>query len=83
FECKRHVTLELGRSRHIVMGEIVYAHYRDGVVDPQRLHAEAELSGEFLQKIAELPCSRQVKGVEAQEFLLLRDPAEIVLDCHG
>ncbi|MGO7033027.1 flavin reductase family protein [Rhizobium ruizarguesonis] len=38
FECKRHVTLELGRSRQIVMGEIVYAHYRDGVVDPQRLH---------------------------------------------
>ncbi|MGO8113751.1 flavin reductase family protein [Rhizobium leguminosarum] len=40
FECKRHVTLELGRSRQIVMGEIVYAHYRDGVVDPQRLHVD-------------------------------------------
>ncbi|MBY5404424.1 MAG: flavin reductase family protein [Rhizobium sp.] len=38
FECRRHVTLELGRSRQIVMGEIVYAHYRDGVVDPERLH---------------------------------------------
>ncbi|MBB2796489.1 UNVERIFIED_ORG: flavin reductase (DIM6/NTAB) family NADH-FMN oxidoreductase RutF [Rhizobium pisi] len=31
FECRRHVTLELGRSRQIIMGEIVYAHYRDGV----------------------------------------------------
>ncbi|NEH40622.1 flavin reductase family protein [Rhizobium leguminosarum] len=41
FECKRHVTLELGRSRQIVMGEIVYAHYRDGVVDPERLHVDA------------------------------------------
>ena len=40
FECRRHVTLELGRSRQIVMGEIVYAHYRDGVVDPERLHVD-------------------------------------------
>ncbi|MBX5238870.1 flavin reductase family protein [Rhizobium sp. NLR22b] len=40
FECRRHVTLELGRSRQIVMGEILYAHYRDGVVDPERLHVD-------------------------------------------
>ncbi|CAN7472933.1 flavin reductase family protein [Rhizobium leguminosarum] len=40
FECRRHLTLELGRSRQIVMGEIVYAHYRDGVVDPERLHVD-------------------------------------------
>ena len=40
FECRRHVTLELGRSRQIVMGEIVYAHYQDGVVDPERLHVD-------------------------------------------
>ncbi|ARM89246.1 flavin reductase-like protein [Rhizobium sp. CIAT894] len=40
FECRRHVTLELGRSRQIILGEIVYAHYRDGVVDPQRLHVD-------------------------------------------
>ncbi|PDT13821.1 flavin reductase [Rhizobium sp. J15] len=40
FECKRHVTLELGRSRQIIMGEIVYAHYQDGVVDPERLHVD-------------------------------------------
>ncbi|MCH4545652.1 flavin reductase family protein [Rhizobium changzhiense] len=40
FECRRHVTLELGRSRQIVMGEIVYAHYRDGVVDSERLHVD-------------------------------------------
>ncbi|MGR9471292.1 flavin reductase family protein [Rhizobium leguminosarum] len=40
FECRRHVTLELGRSRQITMGEIVYAHYRDGVVDPERLHVD-------------------------------------------
>ncbi|MBY3594787.1 flavin reductase family protein [Rhizobium bangladeshense] len=40
FECRRHVTLELGRSRQIVMGEIVYAHYREGVVDTERLHVD-------------------------------------------
>ncbi|MGV4795028.1 flavin reductase [Rhizobium sp. F40D2] len=40
FECRRHVTLELGRSRQIVMGEIVYAHYQDGVVDPERLYVD-------------------------------------------
>ncbi|PDV90191.1 flavin reductase [Rhizobium sp. H4] len=40
FECRRHVTLELGRSRQIIMGEIVYAHYREGVVDPERLHVD-------------------------------------------
>ncbi|MEK1892205.1 MAG: flavin reductase family protein, partial [Rhizobium sp.] len=40
FECRRHVTLELGKSRQIIMGEIVYAHYRDGVVDPERLRVD-------------------------------------------
>ncbi|ARO30992.1 flavin reductase-like protein [Rhizobium sp. NXC14] len=40
FECRRHVTLELGRSRQIILGEIVYAHYRDGVVDRERLHVD-------------------------------------------
>ncbi|MBZ9788545.1 flavin reductase family protein [Rhizobium sp. 3T7] len=40
FECRRHVTLELGKSRQIIMGEIVNAHYRDGVVDPDRLRVD-------------------------------------------
>ncbi|MGK6315896.1 flavin reductase family protein [Neorhizobium sp. DT-125] len=39
FECRRHLTLELGKSRQIIMGEIVYAHYREGVVD-ERLHVD-------------------------------------------
>lgn len=39
FECRRHMTLELGRSRQIILGEIVYAHYADGVVD-DRLHVD-------------------------------------------
>jgi len=37
FECRRHTTLEIGRSREIVLGEIVHAHYHPGVVDPERL----------------------------------------------
>ncbi|CDM60923.1 MULTISPECIES: flavin reductase family protein [Rhizobium] len=40
FECRRHVTLELGKSRQIILGEIIYAHYRDGVVDPERLRVD-------------------------------------------
>lgn len=41
FECRRHVTLELGKSRQIVMGEILFAHYQDGIVD-DRLHVDPE-----------------------------------------
>ena len=37
FECRRTVTLELGKSRQIILGEIVYAHFGPGVVDPDRL----------------------------------------------
>lgn len=40
FECRRHITLELGKSRQIVMGEIVFAHYRSDVIDAERLHID-------------------------------------------
>ncbi|WP_092999753.1 flavin reductase family protein [Rhizobium sp. NFR07] len=39
FECRRHVTLELGKSRQIILGEIVYAHYGEGIVD-ENLHVD-------------------------------------------
>lgn len=39
FECRRHVTLELGKSRQIIMGEILFAHYGEGIVD-ERLHVD-------------------------------------------
>jgi flavin reductase (DIM6/NTAB) family NADH-FMN oxidoreductase RutF len=52
FECRRHLTLELGRSRQIILGEIVFAHYHSDVidtermrVDPARLDAVARLGG--------------------------------------
>jgi flavin reductase (DIM6/NTAB) family NADH-FMN oxidoreductase RutF len=53
FECRRHVTLELGKSRQIILGEIVFAHYRGDVldrnrlrVDPAKLDAIARLGGD-------------------------------------
>lgn len=42
FECRRHTTLEIGRSREIVLGEIVYAHYRADVVDAERLRIDPD-----------------------------------------
>jgi len=52
FECRRHVTLELGKSRQIILGEILYAHYHSDVVDadrmridPAKLDAIARLGG--------------------------------------
>lgn len=39
FECRRHVTLSLGRSREIILGEILHAHFAPGAVD-DRLHVD-------------------------------------------
>lgn len=52
FECRRHFTLELGKSRQIIMGEILLAHYQDGLVDdalhvdPAGIDAIARLGGD-------------------------------------
>ena len=40
FECRRHLTLELGKSRQIILGEILFAHYHSDVIDPDRLHID-------------------------------------------
>jgi flavin reductase (DIM6/NTAB) family NADH-FMN oxidoreductase RutF len=52
FECRRHLTLELGKSRQIILGEILYAHYHSDVIDadrmridPAKLDAIARLGG--------------------------------------
>jgi flavin reductase (DIM6/NTAB) family NADH-FMN oxidoreductase RutF len=52
FECRRHVTLELGKSRQIILGEIVFAHYQRDVIDvdhmridPSKLDTIARLGG--------------------------------------
>lgn len=41
FECRRHVSLELSKSRQIVLGEILLAHYHADVVDPERLYIDS------------------------------------------
>lgn len=57
FECRRHVTLELGKSRQIIMGEILFAHYREGAVDsamhvdPNVIDAIARLGGDTCSTI--------------------------------
>src|SRR5258708_9947212 len=40
FECRRHVTLELGKSRQIILGEIVFAHYHHAIIDFQRIRID-------------------------------------------
>jgi flavin reductase (DIM6/NTAB) family NADH-FMN oxidoreductase RutF len=40
FECRRHVTLELGKSRQIIMGEIVFAHYQRDIIDTERMRID-------------------------------------------
>lgn len=57
FECRRHVTLELGKSRQIIMGEILFAHYQPGAVDsalhvdPNVIDAIARLGGDTCSTI--------------------------------
>lgn len=39
FECRHHTTLGIGNSREIILGEVVYAHFRADIVD-KRLHVD-------------------------------------------
>jgi flavin reductase (DIM6/NTAB) family NADH-FMN oxidoreductase RutF len=39
FECRHHVTLSIGNSREIILGEVVYAHLHRNVVN-ERLHVD-------------------------------------------
>lgn len=40
FECRHHTTLGIGNSREIILGEVVYAHFRADTVDPARHHVD-------------------------------------------
>jgi flavin reductase (DIM6/NTAB) family NADH-FMN oxidoreductase RutF len=33
FECRHHTTLSIGHSREIILGEVLYAHFREDVID--------------------------------------------------
>lgn len=40
FECRHHTTLSIGRSREIILGEVVFAHFRVGTVDPATMYVD-------------------------------------------
>ncbi|WP_424934392.1 flavin reductase family protein [Amaricoccus macauensis] len=52
FECRRHLSLSLGKSREIILGRIVRAHFAEGAVnerlhvDPAAMDAIARLGGD-------------------------------------
>jgi flavin reductase (DIM6/NTAB) family NADH-FMN oxidoreductase RutF len=39
-ECRRHMTLSLGRSRDIILGRVLGCFIREGAVDPVRKHVD-------------------------------------------
>jgi flavin reductase (DIM6/NTAB) family NADH-FMN oxidoreductase RutF len=36
-ECKHYVTLEVSRERRLCVGQVVYLHARNGILDPKNL----------------------------------------------
>ncbi|UJW85706.1 flavin reductase family protein [Devosia sp. SL43] len=39
-ECRRYMTLEVGKAREIILGEVLGIHIRADLVDPQNLHVD-------------------------------------------
>lgn len=39
-ECRRHVTLELGRAREIILGQVLAVHIRADLVDSERFYVD-------------------------------------------
>lgn len=44
-ECRRLVNVEIGLGRNVVIGEVVHAHVRDDLVDPERLSIDGARAG--------------------------------------
>ena len=40
FDCRHHTTLGIGNSREIILGEVVYAHFRADTVDAHKLYVD-------------------------------------------
>ncbi len=40
FECRHHTTLSIGNSREIILGEVVYAHFRADTIDLAKLYVD-------------------------------------------
>jgi flavin reductase (DIM6/NTAB) family NADH-FMN oxidoreductase RutF len=43
-ECRRLMTLQPGRERYIVLGEVVWLHVRDGIVEPATLRVAPDFA---------------------------------------
>jgi len=64
FECRRHVTLELGKSRQIILGEIVFAHYHPDVIDVSlQVPPDLKMRGTHLRTFYKRAMADGVKGV--------------------
>jgi flavin reductase (DIM6/NTAB) family NADH-FMN oxidoreductase RutF len=42
-ECRRYVTLQPARERYLVIGEVLVAHVRDGILDPATLRVDRDV----------------------------------------
>jgi flavin reductase (DIM6/NTAB) family NADH-FMN oxidoreductase RutF len=42
-ECRRYLTLQPARERYLVIGEVLVAHVRDGVLDPATLRVDRDV----------------------------------------
>ncbi|SFJ38365.1 NADH-FMN oxidoreductase RutF, flavin reductase (DIM6/NTAB) family [Bosea sp. OK403] len=40
FECRHHTTLGIGNSREIILGEVVYAHFRADTINAEKLYVD-------------------------------------------
>lgn len=40
FECRHHTTLGIGNSREIILGEVVYAHFRADTIDARKHYVD-------------------------------------------
>lgn len=45
FECRRIVNIEIGLGRNVIIGEIVFLHIRDDLIDAEKLHVRADRAG--------------------------------------
>ncbi|MEZ5591405.1 MAG: flavin reductase family protein [Gammaproteobacteria bacterium] len=41
-ECRRHLTLELGRSREVILGLVLAVHIREDIVDSERFYVDQQ-----------------------------------------
>ncbi len=41
-ECKHYLTLEVSRERRLCIGQVVYLHVREGIIDPQNLRVNLD-----------------------------------------